>query len=213
MFHLGVIIPSKNEFGSLRKIVKKLQKKKVKFIIINDGSTDNTDEYLVKNKINHIKNRVSVGYTKSILKGILYFKSKNIKYILTMDADGEHDINYLKKFKEKLKKNNYDLIVANRYHKNRISEKIISFFTKKRFNIEDPLSGFKLYKLKTILKNFKYIKNNNFFVDYMAFLLKKNYQVVNINYKNSKLINRKSRIGNKFIINFRIMSMLRFFYN
>lgn len=213
MFHLGIVIPSKNEFHSLKKIVNKLKKKKLKFVIINDCSTDNTDKYLKQNNVNYIKNQKSIGYTKSIIKGFKYFKSKNVRYILTMDADGEHDINYLKKFKEKLKKNNYDLIVANRYHKNRISEKIISFFTKKRFNIEDPLSGFKLYKLKTILKNFKYIKNNNFFVDYMAFLLKKNYQVVNINYKNSKLINRKSRIGNKFIINFRIMSMLRFFYN
>ena len=213
MFRLGVIIPSKNEFESLRKIVKKLQKKKVKFIIINDGSTDDTNEYLIRNKINHIKNRVSIGYTKSILKGIVYFKSRNIKYILTMDADGEHDVSYLTKFKKKLKKKNYDLIIANRYHKNRISEKIISLFTKRKFDIEDPLSGFKLYKLKTILKNLKYISKNNFFVDYMAFLIKEKYQVININYKNRKVINRKSRIGNKFIVNFKIMLMLRFFYN
>ena len=192
MFRLGVIIPSKNEFQSLKKIVKKLQKKKINFLIINDGSTDNTNEYLKKNNINHIKNQVSIGYTKSIVKGILYFKSKNVKYVLTMDADGEHDISYITKFKKKIKMKNYDLIVANRYYKNRISEKIVSFFTKRKFDIEDPLSGFKLYKLKTILKNFKYIGNNNFLVDYMALLIKKKYQVININYKNRKLVNRKS---------------------
>ena len=213
MFRLGVIIPSKNEFQSLRKIVKKLQKKKINFLIIDDGSTDNTNEYLKKNNINHIKNRVSIGYTKSIVKGILYFKSKNVKYVLTMDADGEHDISYLTKFKKEIKMKNYDLIVANRYYKNRISEKIVSFFTKRKFDIEDPLSGFKLYKLKTILKNFKYIGNNNFLVDYMALLIKKKYQVININYKNRKLVNRKSRIGNIFIINFKIILTLRFFYN
>ena len=47
----------------------------------------------------------------------------------------------------------------------------------------------------------------------MAFLIKEKYQVININYKNRKVTNRKSRIGNKFIVNFKIMLMLRFFYN
>ena len=40
---------------------------------------------------------------------------------------------------------------------------------------------------------------------------KEKYQVININYKNRKVTNRKSRIGNKFIVNFKIMLMLHFF--
>ena len=52
MFRLGIVIPSKNEFQSLKKIVNKLREKKLNFVIINDGSTDNTDKYLKENKLN-----------------------------------------------------------------------------------------------------------------------------------------------------------------
>ena len=211
MFRLGIVIPSKNEFQSLKKIVNKLRKKKLKFIIINDGSTDNTDKYLKENKLNFIKNPISIGYTRSIIKGIKYFRSKNFDYILTMDADGEHNIKYLNKFKKKLDTKDFDLIIANRIYKNRVSEKIVSFFTKHKLAIEDPLSGFKLYKVKTFMENIKYFKDNNFFVDYMAFLVKKNYKVININYNNKMLKNRKSRMGNNFMLNLKIIFMIRFF--
>tara|TARA_Y100000768_G_C23989201_1_gene690996 strand:- start:5939 stop:6580 length:642 start_codon:yes stop_codon:yes gene_type:complete len=211
MFRLGIVIPSKNEFQSLKKIVNKLREKKLNFVIINDGSTDNTDKYLKKNKLNFIKNQISIGYTKSIIKGVKYFRSKNFDYILTMDADGEHNIKYLNKFKKKLDTKDYDLIIANRFYKNRVSEKIVSFFTKHKLAIEDPLSGFKLYKVRTFIENIKYFNDNNFFVDYMAFLVKKNYKVININYHNKILKNRKSRMGNNFILNLKIIFMLRFF--
>tara|TARA_B100001939_G_C16925219_1_gene611272 strand:+ start:991 stop:1632 length:642 start_codon:yes stop_codon:yes gene_type:complete len=211
MFRLGIVIPSKNEFQSLKKIVNKLREKKLNFVIINDGSTDNTDKYLKENKLNFIKNQISIGYTRSIIKGVKYFRSKNFDYILTMDADGEHNIKYLNKFKKKLNTKDYDLIVANRFYKNRVSEKIVSFFTKHKLAIEDPLSGFKLYKVRTFIENIKYFNDNNFFVDYMAFLVKKNYKVININYHNKILKNRKSRMGNNFILNLKIIFMLRFF--
>tara|TARA_B100000242_G_C43049972_1_gene490502 strand:+ start:2587 stop:3228 length:642 start_codon:yes stop_codon:yes gene_type:complete len=211
MFRLGIVIPSKNEFQSLKKIVNKLREKKLNFVIINDGSTDNTDKYLKENKLNFIKNQISIGYTRSIIKGVKYFRSKNFDYILTMDADGEHNIKYLNKFKKKLNTKDYDLIVANRFYKNRVSEKIVSFFTKHKLAIEDPLSGFKLYKVRTFIENIKYFNDNNFFVDYMAFLIKKNYKVININYHNKILKNRKSRMGNNFILNLKIIFMLRFF--
>ncbi len=211
MFRLGIVIPSKNEYHSLKKIIKELKKKKIYFIIIDDCSNDQTLKYLKENNLNFLRNNKNIGYTKSIIRGLNYLKRKKFDYILTMDADGEHDIKYLKKFKKKINTKDYDLIIANRFYKNRISEKIVSFFTKHKLAIEDPLSGFKLYKVKTFMENIKYFKDNNFFVDYIAFLIRKNYKVININYHNKILKNRKSKMGNNFIINLKIIFMLRFF--
>ena len=129
-----------------------------------------------------------------------------------MDADGEHDIKFLNKFEKKINQVDYDLIIANRYYKNRISEKIISIFTNYRLSIKDPLSGFKLYKLKTFMKSIRFINKNNFLVDYISFLIKKNYKVTNINYDNKLLNNRKSRIGNNLLVNIRIIFMMRHFF-
>jgi len=213
MFKLAVIIPSKNELVTLKKIVKQLKKKRIFFIVIDDCSTDQTNEYLKKNKFKFIRNNKNIGYTKSILKGINFIRKKNFDYFLTMDADGEHNVNDINKFIKEIKKQpELDIIIADRLFKNRISEKILSFFSFLIFHIKDPLSGFKLYKIKTINKHFLNINQNNFLVDIIFHLQKKNYLISNIEIKNKKIFNRKSRIGNNLIINIKIFLYLRFLF-
>ena len=87
----------------------------------------------------------------SLIKGLKFLKKrKKTKYILTMDADGQHKSVYIKKMFNNFIKNKADLVVGERDKKNRIIEKLVSRTFKKKFGIWDPLSGFKLYK-----KNFK----------------------------------------------------------
>ena len=129
-----------------------------------------------------------------------------------MDADGEHNLKYLKNFLNKLKQKEYDLIIANRRYKNRISENIVSLICKIKYNIEDPLSGFKLYKSNTIFKNYQFFNKKNFLVDYSANLIKKKFLITNINIDNSKILNRKSRIGNNILVNFKILFLVRYFF-
>ena len=43
--------------------------------------------------------------------------SSKIKYILTMDADGDHDPKYVKKIYNKIKRYKFDLVIGNRSKK------------------------------------------------------------------------------------------------
>ena len=89
-----VVIPSFNEYKSLKKIVK-LLKGRIKILVINDGSTDKTYSLLKKNKIETINNKKNLGYELSLIKSFYYLKDKypKVKNIVTFDADGEHKVN------------------------------------------------------------------------------------------------------------------------
>ena len=102
MFRLGIVIPSKNEYHSLKKIIKELKKKNIYFIIIDDCSNDQTFKYLKENNLNFLRNNKNIGYTKSIIRGLNYLKRKKFDYILTMDADGEHKTKDIEKFIKKI---------------------------------------------------------------------------------------------------------------
>ena len=81
---LSIIFPTLNEGDNLKylipefvNVLRGINFENYELIIIDDGSTDNTDKYLKENKLNFIKNQISIGYTRSIIKGVKYFRSKN----------------------------------------------------------------------------------------------------------------------------------------
>ena len=156
MFRFVILIPSYNEEKTLKKIIKKLNTNNV--YIINDASTDNTKNLKKNRNIKIINNKKNIGYENSLFKGLKIIKNKKYDYVITMDADGEHSISSIKKMQIFCNKYSPDLVIGNRSRKNRISEKIVSFLFKSKYNILDPLSGFKAYKLSSIrhyLKNYK----------------------------------------------------------
>jgi polyprenyl-phospho-N-acetylgalactosaminyl synthase len=205
---IAILIPAYNEEKKIRSVLDKLIKFNI--YVVNDGSTDKTLEIIKKYKnINIINNKINYGYEYSILKGFNIILKKNFKYIMTLDADGEHKLNKVDYFHNFALKSNVDLIVGNRKKLNRISEKILSFFFKLKFKINDPLSGFKLYKttaLKKILKNIK--KDNTFLVKIVYFFFKKKLLVINLNISVKKRTG--SRVGNNFCINLKILKLLRY---
>ena len=125
MNFLKVIIPSFNEIKSIRILVPKLNKHKIDYLIINDGSTDGTEKFL-KNNIssnNYINIFKNSGYDNAIFEGYKYAKTKKYKFIATFDSDLQHRIIDLVKLSKFTK--DYDLIIGNRDRKNLLIEKII----------------------------------------------------------------------------------------
>ncbi len=103
MCEIIVLIPNYNEEKSLLKLIKKIQ---YKVVVIDDSSKDNSFLKLKKNKIETIRNKKRSGYEATLINGFYYIKKKykKCKYILTMDADGEHPpenilsiLNFIKK--------------------------------------------------------------------------------------------------------------------
>lgn len=197
MKDLAIVIPCRNESKNIIHILKKL--KNLKVFLINDASTDE-----IKKKIIHFKNikllnnSKRLGYEKSLIKGFSHIKKLNdskLKYILTMDADGDHDPTYIEKIYTKIKYSKADLVIGNRTKKNRKSEKYISDIFKKKFKFEDPYSGFKIYKKEKLFKTYKKCSKNYFLAD-LCLLFKKNDMIIlNINLPTKKNNFRRPRVN------------------
>jgi len=180
-----VLIPAFNELKNLKKFLKKIDK----FLpvhVLDDCSIDGTEQWLVENNINYLKNKKNLGYEKNLLNGIKRFKNK-CDFLITFDGDGQHKISDLKKI-IKIKRD-YDVIICNRKNKNRFLEEIISTISQFFFGVKDPLTGFKVYRTN-ILKKENFIEIGDFFlIDFLLKLLKKNIKIINLE------INTNKRIG------------------
>ena len=209
MFDTVILIPTYNEKKSLTKIIKEINSR-FKIIVIDDCSNDGTLDYLRSNKIEFLFNKKNLGYEVSLIKGMKYIvaKYKFMKNIITFDADGEHRVTDLERLEKYQEKNNYDLIVCKRNRFNRFSEIIISMIFKKKYNINDPLSGFKLYradKLKFFNKN---ISSYFFLVDLLKIFLVNKCNVANFNIYCNK-IKRQPKVGSWFFVNLKILNIIR----
>ncbi len=178
--------------------------------VVNDNSKDGTQIILKKNNIQHINNFKRLGYEASIIRGIKYFFNKK-KYILTFDADFQFHLSDIKKAYKIISKKKVDIVIGSRDIKNRFTEIILNFLFNIRFNIKDPISGFKIYKTNSVKKIINYANNNLFLVDIITFAIKKNFRIKNFEIKTKKRAD-KPRVGNLIKSNFKIFKILIYLF-
>lgn len=196
LLHNLILIPAFNEEKNLKYVLKKCRKYG-QTLVIDDGSSDNT--YKIAKEISNyvLRNKKNMGYDYSLKKGIQFAFKKKIKNLITFDADGQHNEKYINKFL-KLSNNN-DIIIGNRNFYNRKIEKNISELSKKIFNINDPLSGFKYYKLKKIKPHWKKIDFKTNHYGMFSLLLAKKVKITNSKIYVKKK-NKVSSMGHSNII-------------
>lgn len=147
---VGIIIPALNEQGSIAKVVLSVSKYGVP-IVVDDGSTDQTRVMAIESGAivcSHEKNR---GYDSALSSGFAVAHEMGMNYVITVDADGQHNTEMLEKFILELT-NQADLVVGSRDKLQRISEKVFSKVSKKIWRISDPLCGMKGYRMSLYLE-------------------------------------------------------------
>ncbi len=204
-----VLIPCFNEKSSLLKILKKIRQK---VIIMDDCSTDGLSKEIKKLKNKNftiISNKKNYGYEKNLLIGFQKVIKTSYDYVITFDADGEHDTKDLLRMEKYLALNKVDLLIGVRKSKNRFIEKLLSFFFKIFLNIDDPLSGFKAYKINRLKETIAQIRTNFFLVDILTLFKRKKLLIKSIPVNSKILDNRRSRVGNEIFVNLKILRCLK----
>lgn len=160
-----LIIPAYNEEASIVKTIESVLPTGYDYIIINDGSTDQTQRVLKSNLYNHINLFANLGIGGAVQTGYKYAHENNYDIAIQFDADGQHDTSYLKDLIKPIQEGKADLVIGssfvNKSVKSQRSSKIrrfgirflsdfIKLFSGKR--IHDPTSGFRAANRQVIAK-------------------------------------------------------------
>lgn len=110
-----VIVPAYNEAAVVRQTVEKLLKKKYSVIVIDDASKDNTRQSLLGLSIHYTRHASNLGQGAAIRTGIELALRKKAAYLVTFDADGQHDADDIEKMIALLQEKNADIIFGSRF--------------------------------------------------------------------------------------------------
>ncbi len=118
MTALSIIVPAYNEEKALQQHLPSwldfCGKNNFKLIIVDDGSKDGTSKVLgaVQDPcFSFIRNKVNKGYGGAIKTGI---EAADSKYVVTMDADGQHYLEDIEKLYKEITAKDADMVVGNR---------------------------------------------------------------------------------------------------
>ena len=116
---LTIVIPAFNEAPNLNVVLPSLcstcKQQQWKIIVVNDGSSDNTREVLKTFEepgfFSVVHHKLNKGYGAALKSGIA---ASDTDYLITMDADGQHNVEDVAKLFACLKKNDADLVIGSR---------------------------------------------------------------------------------------------------
>lgn len=158
-----IIIPAYNEALNIENVVNNLIENYPCFdyVVINDGSKDDTAKICEVNGYNFIDLKVNTGLAGAFQTGMKYALAKGYECAIQYDGDGQHNPAYINEMIEKLEKDGLDIVIGSRYVNEKkpftarmIGSRLIEFCilltTGKR--IKDPTSGMRLYNKKIIKK-------------------------------------------------------------
>lgn len=164
-----LIIPAYNEEKNILKTYLDIQefnkknKEKYDVIVINDGSTDKTEQVLQENKIPHIKLLSNLGIGGAVQTGYKYAYEHEYDIAIQFDGDGQHDVHFVRELIYPLLNEKVDMVIGSRFidkkasafqssFTRRMGIKLISWIIKLKTGkkIYDTTSGFRAVGKKGI---------------------------------------------------------------
>lgn len=155
-----MIIPAYNEELNIENTVNKIVKynkkssNKIDYIVINDGSEDNTKEICISNNYNVINLIHNLGIGGAVQTGYKYALEHDYDVAIQFDGDGQHDENYIESLVKEIENGN-NFVIGSRFvselskfkstSARRMGIKILSLLIKlcTGKKIYDPTSGFR----------------------------------------------------------------------
>src|SRR3990172_12406423 len=112
-----IIIPAYNEEGNLLSLIKNIRSKisGVDILIIDDGSADRTARVAEKAGALVASLPFNMGYGAALQTGFKYALRNRYKYVVQMDADGQHDPESVNILLGEIQKEKADVVIGSRF--------------------------------------------------------------------------------------------------
>lgn len=154
-----MIIPACNEEANISRVLSSLNQLKlpIDILVVDDGSSDRTVQIASTFPVFVLSHPTNLGYGCAIQTGYRFAARRGYPYVISFDADGQHDPAYVLHMMEAIQQEGTDVVIGSRFlmkgdmkvgWMKRLAFKffrgLIYSATKKK--ITDPTSGFRAYK-------------------------------------------------------------------
>lgn len=184
-----LVIPAFNEEKNIQAVVENLIRNypELDYVVINDGSTDSTEEILRKNGYNHICLPVNLGLAGCFQTGMKYAYEKGYSCAVQFDGDGQHRPEFVAGMKTKLDEG-YSIVIGSRFVEGKkdfsprmLGSRLIGLavWLTTGVRVADPTSGMRMFD-REMMQKFAYHLNYGPEPDTVSFLIKQGARVAEV---------------------------------
>lgn len=184
-----IIIPAYNEEKNIVRVVEELKNQypQYDYVVINDGSSDNTAKICRKKGYNLIDLPVNLGLAGAFQTGLKYAYMKKYDCAIQFDADGQHRPEFIGAMIEKIE-TGYDIVIGSRFVEKKkprslrmLGSALISAAMRMTTGckVKDPTSGMRMFS-KKMIKEFALSLNYGPEPDTISFLLKQGATITEV---------------------------------
>ncbi len=158
------VVPAYNESATIATVVENLRRHAPEFdtLVVNDGSTDETDVLAFKAGARVLKLPFNVGIGGAVQTGFVYAREHGYDFLAQVDGDGQHDSVELERLIAAMREEAVNMVCGSRFltddHRypapisRRTGIHIFAFLLSRivGMRVSDPTSGFRLYNRRAI---------------------------------------------------------------
>lgn len=183
---LLIIIPAYNEEDNIENTVNLIKEKyqQYDYVVVNDGSKDNTANICRRNGYELLDLPVNLGLAGAFQTGMKYAYEQGYNYAIQFDADGQHRPEFIESMLRRMKEG-YDIVIGSRFVDERkdkslrmLGSRMITVAIKMTTGarVADPTSGMRMFS-KAMIQEFAKNLNYGPEPDTVSYLIKNGARV------------------------------------
>ncbi len=112
-----VVIPAFNEAEQIAIVIQQVKQQvpEVQILVVNDGSSDQTEQKALASGARVLSHPFNMGYGAALQTGYKYALKLGFDYVLQMDGDGQHDPQYLNILLSAAREGKADVVIGSRF--------------------------------------------------------------------------------------------------
>lgn len=172
-------------------------------IVVDDGSTDETGERARAAGATVVRHDANRGYDGALSSGFARAAEIGCEYVITLDADGQHDPTIIDRFVAALDDGAY-LAAGVRHQRQRVGEVLFAWVANARWGLRDPLCGMKAYRIALYRELGHFDSYGSIGTELALFAAKRGKRIVQIPLTTRERVDAP-RFGRRFWANMRIL--------
>lgn len=215
-----VIIPAYNEELNISNVIKDIRENapQVDYVIVNDGSKDNTMKIVREKGYNCIDSFINLGLWGAVQTGFKYAAEYDYDVAIQFDGDGQHAAEYIGKLVKEIENGN-NIVIGSRFIEEKkpftmrmIGSRLITIAIKlvTGKHISDPTSGMRAYD-KLSIHDYATDMNNPPEPDTLVYMLRKKRKIKEVQVEMSEREFGESVFNISHTINYMSRMMISIF--